>query len=150
MAPEDAKPPAATASAEAAATAFYDGAYPRIVKFMAVLAALAIPVVWAVFGLRVAVPFAAGCLLAFLSTHWQKQTVETLCDGITRPEQRTRTGVVVRRFLLRYLLVGVGAYVIFKSSAFNVYGLLVGLSLPVAAITCEAAYETYVAIRRGI
>ncbi len=117
---------------------------------MVALAALATPIVWLGLGARVAVPFAAGCLLAFLSTHWQKQTVEALCDALTRPGQGVRTGVVVRRFLLRYLLVGIGAYVIFKSSAFNVYGLLVGLSLPVAAITCEAAYETYVAVRRGI
>ena len=46
------------------------------------------------------------------------------------------------RFLLRYVLMALGAYVIFTVSPASLYGLFAGLFLPVAAIACEAAYET--------
>ena len=54
------------------------------------------------------------------------------------------------RFLLRYALMGIAAYVIFTVSPASLYGLFAGLFLPVAAIACEAAYEVYVAIVRGL
>ncbi len=54
------------------------------------------------------------------------------------------------RFLLRYVLMGVGAYVILSVSPASLYGFLAGLFLPVAAIACEAAYELYVALARGV
>jgi hypothetical protein len=57
---------------------------------------------------------------------------------------------VVTRFLLRYALIAVAAYGIFRSSADSVYGLFVGLFLPVGAILIEAVYATYGALRRGL
>jgi hypothetical protein len=57
---------------------------------------------------------------------------------------------MVLRFLLRYALMGMGAYVIFTFSPASLYGLFAGLFLPVAAIVCEAAYEAWTAVVRGI
>jgi hypothetical protein len=56
----------------------------------------------------------------------------------------------VLRFLLRYLLMGLSAYAIFTVSRASLYGLLAGLFLPVAGIACEAAYEVYAALARGM
>ena len=57
---------------------------------------------------------------------------------------------VVLRFLLRYVLMGLAAYAILSVSPASLYGLFAGLFLPVAAIACEAAYEAYVAVARGL
>jgi hypothetical protein len=50
---------------------------------------------------------------------------------------------VVHRFLLRYFLMALVAFVILTVSRESLYGLLAGLFLPVAAMFCEAAYELY-------
>ena len=64
---------------------------------------------------------------------------------------KTQSGKgIVFRFLLRYLLMGLAAYVILSVSPASLYGLFVGLFLPVAAIACEAGYEVYVAVARGL
>jgi len=44
---------------------------------------------------------------------------------------------MVFRFLVRYVLMAVGAYVILTVSPASLNGLLAGLFLPVAAIACE-------------
>ena len=63
---------------------------------------------------------------------------------------RERGGLVVVRFLVRYLLIGVAAYVIFTGWSAASKGLLFGLCMPVAAMMIEAAYELYGAVRRGL
>ena len=55
---------------------------------------------------------------------------------------------MVARFLVRYALVGIVAYAIFKGSGLAFRGFLWGLSLPVAAMMAEAGIEAYVAFRR--
>jgi hypothetical protein len=68
---------------------------------------------------------------------------------VTNSSYRQSGSRVVGGFFMRYILIAVGAYVIFKSSAMSVYGLFVGLFVPVGAVLIEAAYETYGALRRG-
>jgi hypothetical protein len=63
-------------------------------------------------------------------------------------KKRSAAGVVFT-FVLRYVLIAVAAYAIFKGSETSVYGLFVGLSLPVGAILIEAVYVTCGAVRRG-
>lgn len=132
------------------AEAFYAAAYPRIVRFMLVLAAVFVPLGWLWKGTPFALGFAAGCAIALVNFHWLKQTVSAVADRITGSGKAEPARGVVVRFLLRYVLLAAGAYVILKSSAPSVYGLLAGLFLPVGAIACEAVYETWVALRRGI
>jgi hypothetical protein len=57
---------------------------------------------------------------------------------------------VVHRFLLRYFLMAIIAFVILTVSRKSLYGLFAGLFLPVAAILCEAVYEGYVILIRRI
>ena len=101
-------------------------------------------------GWHAAAGFVAGCAIALVNFHWLKHVVSALADRATGSERSQSTKGVVARFLLRYLLIGLGAYVIFRSSSASVYGLLAGLFLPVAGILCEAMYEVAVSLRRGI
>jgi hypothetical protein len=50
---------------------------------------------------------------------------------------------------MRYALVGIVAYAIFKGSSQAFGGLLFGLCLPVAGMLGEAVYEAHGAFRRG-
>lgn len=130
--------------------AFYAGAYGRIVRVMQVLGLALTLLALVRFGTVIAAGFAVGCVIGMLNFHWLKRVVSTLADRATGSGKRQGSAGVVLRFLLRYLLVAAAAYAIFKVSLASLYGLLAGLFLPVAAIMVEAAYEVYVAVRRGI
>jgi len=135
---------------EAAAEHFYSGALDRIRHFMAVLGPLSTAAAWWKFGLRSALGFAFGCVIAYINFYWLKRVISGFADhatGATMP--RSGQGIVFR-FLLRYVLMAVGAYVILTVSPASLNGLLAGLFLPVAAIACEALYELYVALARGM
>ncbi len=129
--------------------AFYSGALDRISRFMLVLALALSAASWWHYGWRIALGFGCGSAVAYLNFHWLKRVVSALADRATQSGQTQSSQGVVLRFLLRYVLLGVGAYVIFTVSRASLYGLLAGLFLPVAAIACEAAYELWVALARG-
>lgn len=133
-----------------AAEAFYSGALARIRRFMLVLAPAATVVVWVWAGWQAGAGFVAGCAIAYVNFHWLQKAVNALADRVTRTGQSVSGRGIVARFLLRYLLIALSAYVIFRVSVASLYGLLAGLFLPVAAIFCEAVYEFYVALRRGL
>jgi ATP synthase I chain len=129
---------------------FYSGAYARIVRFMLGLGVAATIAVVARFGVVVAGGFVLGCAIALVNFHWLKRVVSALADRATAMGERQSSKGVVLRFLLRYFLIAIGAYAIFKISRDSLYGLLAGLFLPVGAILVEAAYELYAALKRGI
>ncbi len=107
-------------------------------------------VVWAVWGWKVAIGVLLGCAIAWVNFFWLKQAVSALADRVTRTGRTHSGGTVAARFLLRYALIALAAYAIFRVSKDSLYGLLGGLFLTVAAILCEAVYEAYVALRRGL
>lgn len=127
---------------------FYDRAYPRIVRAMFVVAVLATAVLLAVGDWRTAAGFLVGCAVALLNFHWLKRVVSVLADKSTASGRPQSSSGVVVRFLLRYLLMALAAYVIFRVSLASLYGLLAGLFLPVAGIMAEAGYELYATLRR--
>jgi len=141
--------PGATHAPSSPANDFYAGALGRISNFMVALAVVSIPAAWLRFGWQTAAGFLCGCALAYLNFHWLERVVSGLADRVTGDQKpRSGTGIVVR-FLLRYFLMAVGAYAIFTVSRASLFGLFVGLFLPVAGIGCEAAYELYAALIRG-
>ncbi len=144
---QDPSQPASTP--DPAAEHFYSGALDRIRYFMAALAPLLFAGAWRRFGLRPAAGFAFGCLIAYVNFHWLKRVISAFADRATGVSGARSQGIV-SRFLLRYVLMAVGAYVILTVSPASLNGLLAGLFLPVAAIVCEAVYELYVALTRGI
>jgi small-conductance mechanosensitive channel len=144
--PQTAPNPAQAAAAEH----FYSGALHRIQRFMSVLAPLLVAAAWWKFGLRPAVGFAFGCAIAYINFHWLKRVIAGFADRATGAATSQSGQGIVFRFLLRYVLMAVGAYVILTVSPASLNGLLAGLFLSVAAISCEAAYELYAALARGV
>jgi hypothetical protein len=129
---------------------FYSGALTRISRSMVVLGLVLSLAATVLYGWRIALGFACGCAIAYLNFHWLKRVVTALADRIAQAGRPPSRKGVVLRFLLRYVLMGLVAYAIFSVSPASLYGLFAGLFLPVAAIACEAAYETYVAVARGL
>ncbi|MFB3917964.1 MAG: ATP synthase subunit I [Terriglobales bacterium] len=131
------------------AEAFYAGAIGRITRYMPGLGVIFTILCWWRFGWRVAVGFIIGCLIAYLNFHWLKRVVTAVADRATRSGPKEGGRGTFLRFLLRYAFIAVAAYGILRVSKESLYGMLAGLFLPVAAIVCEAAFEVYVALRRG-
>jgi hypothetical protein len=134
----------------AAAEHFYAGALDRIGRYMAVLAPLLVAAECWKFGWRPAVGFAFGCVIAYVNFHWLKRVIAGFADRATGATTSQSGQGIVFRFLLRYVLMALGAYVILTVSPASLNGLLAGLFLPVAAIGCEAVYELYAALARGV
>jgi len=132
------------------AESFYSDAYARIIRFMLALGIVVTIAVLVRFGLAVAAGFVVGCAIALMNFHWLKRVVGALADRATATGERQSSKGVVLRFLLRYFLIALSAYAIFKISRGSLYGLLAGLFLPVGAILMEAIYELYAALRRGV
>lgn len=131
------------------AESFYAGALRRIVRTLLVLSlASPLPIAWR-YGLAAGAGFFLGAAVSWLNFKSLVRGVEGLMSRIADAHSRERGGTVVLRFLLRYVLVGVVAYGIFRGSSEAFRGFLFGLGVPVAAILCEAAYEAYAALRYG-
>lgn len=129
---------------------FYSGALDRIRRFMFAIALVATAVALWRLGLRCAIGFALGSAIAFVNFYWLKRAISGFADRATGDEASQSGSGIVARFLLRYILIAVGAYAILTVSPASLNGLLAGLFLPVGAILCEAVYEVYVAVSRGI
>ncbi|MGA7382301.1 MAG: ATP synthase subunit I [Terriglobales bacterium] len=139
-----------TDDAETGAESFYAAAMARIPRFMVVLAVLFGLAAWIRFGWRIGLGFACGCAVAYLNFYWLEKVVSAVADRATRSGHPQSSAGVVFRFLLRYFLMALAAYAIFSVSPASLYGLFAGLFLPVAGIACEAAYELYAALSRGL
>jgi len=147
--------PSKTETGEAAGTsakaeAFYSGALDRIRHFMMGLALVLTLAAWWKFGIRPALGFACGCAIAYVNFYWLKRVISALADRATGTATPQSSQGIVARFLLRYILMAVAAYAILTVFPKSLNGLLVGLFLPVAGIACEAVYEVYVALARGV
>lgn len=137
-------------NSETQAELFYAGALERIRRYMMALAPVGAVVCLVAAGWQMALGFVVGAAIAYLNFHWLKRVVSALADRVTRSGQPESGRPVFTRFLLRYALIALAAYVIFRISVASLYGLFAGLFLPVGAIACEAAYEAYIALRRGL
>jgi len=105
---------------------------------------------WMKFGWRTALGCALGCVIACVSFFWLKRAISGFADRATGIATTASGQGVVARFFSRYFLMALGAYAILTVSPASLNGLLAGLFLPVAAILCEAVYELYAALIRGL
>ena len=129
---------------------FFSGAIGRIVRVFLVFGGVCIPLVSLKYGWATAIGFTAGSLVSWINFAWLARGVEALTGRIVDEQSRERGGAVMLRFLLRYALVGIVAYAIFKGSFQAFRGFLFGLCLPVAGMLGEAAYEAHAAFRREV
>jgi len=111
-------------------------------------ALLLVPVFW-FYGWPGMTGVAAGSAVSYINFRALARGVEGLADRIVNRQSKEKGRAIVARFLVRYGLVGIVAYAIFKGSSLAFRGFLWGLCLPVAAMMVEAAVEAYVAFRRG-
>ena len=114
------------------------------------LAAVVCTAAWWKFGGPAALGFFCGCVIAYLNFHWLKSGVSGLADRVTDSGKAQSGKGIIARFLLRYVLLGAAAYGILTSFPASLRGLFAGLFLPVGAIACEAVYEVYAAVSRGV
>jgi hypothetical protein len=129
---------------------FHAGALGRIQRGMIFIGVGFSVVAWAVLGWRLAAGFACGCGIGYANFHLLKRVVGGVVERTVASGHRQSGKGIILRFVLRYFAVACAAYVILTSYPASLRGFLVGLFLPVAAILCEAAYELYMALARGI
>src|SRR5438132_14741 len=116
-------------------------AYRRIQRSMLVAGLLMVAFGAWRFGVWFGLGTLAGCAVSLLNFKWLKLIVEVVSDAVATTGKPKGAGRVVLRFLLRYVFLALGAYVIFRSSEYAAYGFFVGLGLPVLGILAEAVYE---------
>ena len=92
--------------------------------------------------------FLLGGLIGIFNLVVLKRTVSAVGEVVVEGRATRSVKRQMFKFFFRYVLLAAVLYVIFKSSAVSVYGLFMGLFLPVGAILIEAVYELYGALRR--
>jgi len=116
---------------------------------MTVLLVIGAPILWARYGGGMALSFIIGGGISLINFYWLKRSLSAMVEAIAVDGKKRSAAGIVMRFLLRYLLIAVAVYAIFKSSAMSAYGLLAGLAIPAVGIMLEAGYELYGSWRRG-
>ena len=96
---------------------------------------------------KMSLGFLLGGLIGVFNFVVLKRTVAAVGEVVAEGRATRSVKRQVFKFFFRYLLLAAVLYVIFKSSAVSVYGLFIGLFLPVGAILIEAIYELYSALR---
>jgi len=136
-------------SGQRASEIFFSAAYQRIVRNLIILLPCVATVLWLSFNHRFAVGFLVGGVIAIVNFLSLKRLVIAFVDRVIASHGKERSSGLVLRFLLRYGLVAMAGYAIFKSSAMSAYGLLTGLGIPAVGIMIEAGYELCGSWRRG-
>ena len=121
---------------------------PRLLRNMLVATVLLLSPIFCFYRWAGAIGFAFGAAVSYVNFRSLTRSVEGLADRIVNQNSREKGGWIVFRFLVRYGLVGLAAYAIFKSSSVAFDGFLWGLCVPVAALMAEAVWEGYNAFRR--
>jgi len=146
-APDDEVEPAPI---DARAEELFGGAVTRIRHAMLLLGTTGTVISSFIWGWRIGIGVLLGCVLSYVNFNWLERALNSLAERVTEPGSTVSSTGTVFRFLLRYVFIGLGAYVIFRSYPAGLYGFLGGLSLTVAAILCEAVYELSAALRLKI
>ncbi len=108
--------PEPDSQATAAAEAFYSKAIDRIRHSIIILGAIIFPLIWIRYGFLSAAGFLLGSVISYVNFHWLASAVNALADRIAADSNSNESGSgIVFRFLVRYLLIGLAAYVTFVS-----------------------------------
>ena len=110
---------------------------------MIVVGIAALVTAQAYFGWRVSLGLLFGCIIAYVNFDWLKSVVAGLAELTVQSGTPASGRGIVFRFLLRYFLMAVVGFVILTVSRESLYGFFAGLLIPVVALLCEAAYESY-------
>jgi hypothetical protein len=128
-------------------THFVAGAEQRIRRMFAALAVAAEAAMLVLRRWPLAAGFAIGAIVALVSMAHLWRAVQAFTARAAGEGSGEPAAATVMRFLMRFALVTLGAYGVFKISRLAGYGYIGALFLPVAAMTGEAAFEAWFAIR---
>lgn len=115
-----------------------DRAIGRIFHLILILGVIGAAASLVTGGWKSGAGFSLGALVSYLNFRWIKKTVDSLGKASGGKPPRASAAVFLG---LRYLLLGVGAYVILKFSEFSLVAALAGLFVPVAAVILEILIE---------
>jgi hypothetical protein len=118
--------------------AAFAGAVERISRVTLALGAAGALAALLLAGWGAAGGFALGAAASYFNFRWLKGGVEALGKASAGAPTRARVAVLLG---LRYLLLGLGAYVILKSSVISLPAALAGLFVSVAAVILEILFE---------
>jgi hypothetical protein len=128
--------------------AIFERIIPRVLRNILAFSFLLLgPVCWHYRWLG-AMGFVLGASVSYVNFRSLTRGVEGLAARIVNQDSQEKGGRIVFRFVVRYLLVAVVAYAIFKGSSVAFYGFLWGLCVPVAALMAEAVWQGFAAFRR--
>ena len=116
----------------------FNRAAARIARNMLWLGAAGALAGWAAAGWRWGAGFLLGAAISLVNYQGLKRFVETLGDGGRRITARGVIG-----FFLRFVILGLSAYVILRFSSIRVLAVLVGLFVLIGAVFIEVAFELY-------
>ena len=125
---------------------FYRAAERRIEWLIATVGAIATAGTWYIWGGRAAAGVAAGAILSWVNYRWMKQGVDTLARLSTAQAGTQRAQVPVSvylKFLGRYALLIVAAYVILRAFRPPVASLLAGFFSVIAAVLVEMVGQLF-------
>jgi hypothetical protein len=115
-----------------------DRAVRRILSLTLALIVLGSAVYFVTGGWRGGCGFLLGGLVSYLNFQWIKRTVYALGETADGKPARKRLAVFLG---LRYLALGLAAYVILRFSEISMRAALVGLFAPAAAVILEILIE---------
>jgi hypothetical protein len=121
---------------------------PRVLRNMLILSVLLLAPAFWFYRWAGALGFALGAGLSYGNFRSLTRGVEALADRIVNRQSKEKGGWILLRFMVRYGLVGLVAYAIFKGSSVAFRGFLWGLCVPAAALMVEAVWEGFAAFRR--
>lgn len=131
------------------------GVEPRIFRTTLLLGIIGAATFWLWRGPDWATGFAIGAALSALSFQWMKTAIHALADEAVsagsnvKPGSKPKRGGAgtVARFVLRYALIGIAGYVIFRSSVVSLAAFFAGLFVAIAAVLGEVGYQIYLSFR---
>jgi hypothetical protein len=117
---------------------FYQRALHRMPRWIALVAAAALPFVWWRGGALGGASFLVGCI----GGYWNYVGVCRVADRLSQTVEQTGRGPRSSpRSVLRLLFIAVAAFVIIRFTRISLSAAFLGLFNPVAAVMLEILYE---------
>jgi hypothetical protein len=126
-----------------------EAALHRIYLWIAWLGAVASLALLFWKGWRTSLGFAVGAGVAGLNFHWIKGAADALMAKFTSQPDPQPPKRVAAKFILRYALIAIAGYVIFKYLRVSAAAFLGGLLVVAAAIMAEMIYELSLGTSNG-
>ena len=138
------------ASAPDPSTELFAASLRRIENLIPMLAVLACVVLLVRGSWPLALGLLVGAGISYVNFLWLKSTVAALADAVTQTGPPRSRPSVVFRFITRFVLIALAAYVILSSYPLAFHGFLGGLFVPVLAILVESVIVVLASFRSKI